>query len=192
MHPCVSQMPEGSVFYTQHGEHVYMRDVVPYDRALLTDLLVRLSDATRWLRYFSTGTKSFVLAGQEATRMAHRHTHDHAALVATIRRGDVEEAIAVAEVMRDQRTPTIGELAIVVRDDYQAQGVGSALGGQLAQIARAIGITTVRADILFENRAAQRLMCRVFGSPTTIRHVNVVNMMAHLSNPINKSTIDER
>jgi hypothetical protein len=50
-----------------------MRDVVPYDRALLTDLLVRLSDATRWLRYFSTGTKSFVLAGQEATQMAHPH-----------------------------------------------------------------------------------------------------------------------
>jgi acetyltransferase len=184
MHPCVPHTPEASVFHTQHGERVHMRAVVPYDRALLTDLLVRLSDATRWLRYFSSGTKSFVLAGQEATRMAQRRTDDRAALVATIRHGDVEEAIAVAEVVRDQRTATVGELAIVVRDDYQAQGVGSALGGQLVQIARAIGITTVRAEILFENRAAQRLMCRVFGPSTATRHADVVEMMAHLSNPI--------
>ena len=36
------------------------------------------------------------------------------ALIATIRRGDSEVAIAVAEVVRDQRTATIGELAIVI------------------------------------------------------------------------------
>ena len=90
----------------------------------------------------------------------------------------------MAEVVRDQRTATVGELAIVVRDDYQTHGIGSALGGQLVRIARATGITTVRAEILFENRAAQRLMRRVFGPATATRHGRVIEMMAQLSNAI--------
>jgi GNAT superfamily N-acetyltransferase len=72
----------------------------------------------------------------------------------------------------------------VVRDDYQTRGVGSALGGQLVKITRATGITTVRAEILFENRAAQRLMRRVFGPSTATLHEGVVEMMAQLSNTI--------
>jgi RimJ/RimL family protein N-acetyltransferase len=184
MYQFVPNTPEASVFHTQHGERVHMREVVPHDRALLSDLLVRLSDDTCWLRYFSAGPLSFERAWQEASRMAQRRTPDRAALVVTIRRGDAEEAIAVAEVVRDQRTPTNGELGIVVRDDYQTQGIGSVLGSQLAQIARATGITTVRAEILFENRGAQRLLRRVFGSSITTRHADVVEMIAHLSHAI--------
>ncbi len=184
MHQCVPHTPKASVFHTDHGERVHIREAVPHDIPLLTDLLFRLSDDTRWLRYFSAGPLSFERAWQEATRMAQRRTHDRAALVATIRRGDAEEAIAVAEVVRDQRTATVGELAIVVRDDYQTHGVGSALGSQLVRIARATGITTVRAEIQLENRAAQRLMRRVFGSSRATRHGSVVEMMAQLSNAI--------
>ena len=116
--------------------------------------------------------------------MAQRRTLDRAALITTIRRGEAEEAIAVAEMVRDQRTATVGELGIVVRDDYQTQGIGRALGAQLARIALATGITTVRAEILYENRAAQRLMRRVFGSSTATLDENVVTMMAQLSNAI--------
>jgi len=175
------------VFHTDRGERVDMRDVVPQDTLLLADLLLRLSDATRWLRYFAPGPQSFARAWQEATRMAQPRTRHHAALIATIRHGDSEVAIAVAEVVRDQRTATIGELAIVVRDDYQTQGVGSALSGRLALSARAMGITTVRADMLYQNRAAQRLMRRVFGPATATRDRDVVTMIAHLSNAISCS-----
>jgi RimJ/RimL family protein N-acetyltransferase len=181
MHQCVPDTPKSYMFYTHRGERVHIRDVVPQDRALLTDLLYRLSDDTRWLRYFSAGPQSFVRAWQEATRMAQRRTHDRAALIATIRRGDAEEAIAVAEVVRDQGTATVGELGIVVRDDYQMQGIGRALGAQLARIALATGITTVRAEILYENRAAQRLMRRVFGPASVTRYGDVVEMMAQLT-----------
>ncbi len=179
--------PAPSVFHTDRGERVDMRDVVPQDTLLLADLLLRLSDATRWLRYFAPGPQSFARAWQEATRMAQPRTRHHAALIATIRHGDSEVAIAVAEVVRDQRTATIGELAIVVRDDYQTQGVGSALSGRLALSARAMGITTVRADMLYQNRAAQRLMRRVFGPATATRDRDVVTMIAHLSNAISCS-----
>jgi RimJ/RimL family protein N-acetyltransferase len=184
MHQCAPDTAKASVFRTARGERVHIREVVPHDTALLTDLLLRLSDDTRWLRYFSAGPQSFVRAWQEATRMAQRRTHDRAALIATIRRGDAEEAIAVAEVVRDQGTATVGELGIVVRDDYQMQGIGRALGAQLARIALAAGITTVRAEILYENRAAQRLMRRVFGPSTATLDENVVTMMAQLSNAI--------
>ena len=183
--------PAPSVFQTDRGERVDMRDVVPQDTLLLADLLLRLSDATRWLRYFAPGPQSFARAWQEATRMAQPRTRHHAALIATIRRGDSEVAIAVAEVVRDQRTATIGELAIVVRDDYQAQGVGSALSGRLVLSARAMGITSVRADMLYQNRAAQHLMRRVFGPATATRDRDVVTMIAQLSNAISCSMLGE-
>jgi RimJ/RimL family protein N-acetyltransferase len=187
LHHYMSQTPAPSVFRTDQGELVHMRDVIPQDTLLLADLLLQLSDDTRWLRYFTSGPQSFARAWQEATRMAQPRAHHHAALIATIRRGDSEAAIAVAEVVRDQHTATIGELAIVVRDDYQAQGVGRALSGRLALSARAIGITTVRADILYQNRAAQRLMRRVFGPTTATRDQDVVTMIAHLSNAISSA-----
>ena len=182
MHQYIPYTPATAVFYTKYGERVRMRDVVPQDTLLLTDLLLGLSDNTRWLRYLAPGPQSFQRAWQEATRMTQPRTHHHAVLVATIRRGDSEAAIAVAEVVCDQHTATIGELAIVVRDDYQTQGVGSALSNRLALSARALGITTVRADMLYQNRAAQRLMRRVFGPATATRDQGVVTMIAPLSN----------
>lgn len=182
MHQSISHRPAKAVCHTKYGEPVYLRDVVPQDTLLLTDLLLRLSDNTRWLRYFAPGPQSFERAWQEATRMAKPRTRQHAALVATIRRGDSEAAIAVAEVVRDQHTASIGDLAIVVRDDYQTQGVGSALSNRLALSAQALGITTVRADMLYQNRAAQRLMRRVFGPATATRDQGVVTMIAPLSN----------
>jgi RimJ/RimL family protein N-acetyltransferase len=182
MHQYIPYTPATTVFSTKYGERVRMRDVVPQDTLLLTDLLLGLSDNTRWLRYLAPCPQSFQRAWQEATRMTQPGTHHHAVLVATIRRGDSEAAIAVAEVVCDQHTATIGELAIVVRDDYQTQGVGSALSNRLALSARALGITTVRADILYQNRAAQRLMRRVFGPATATRDQDVVTMIAPLSN----------
>jgi hypothetical protein len=38
----------------------------------------------------------------------------------------------------------------------------------------------VRAEILFENRAAQRLIRRLFGSPTATQHTDVIEMLAQL------------
>jgi RimJ/RimL family protein N-acetyltransferase len=187
MHHTLSYTPATSVFHTRQGERVDLRDVVPQDTLLLADLLLRLSDDTRWLRYFAPGPQSSERAWHEATRMAQPRTHHHAALIATIRRGDSEVAIAVAEVARDQHAATIGELAIVVRDDYQAQGVGSALSGRLVLSARAMGITTVRADMQYQNRAAQRLMRRVFGPATATRDQEVVTMIAPLSNAISSA-----
>lgn len=180
MHEYMPHMVAASVFHTHRGEPVHIREVVPHDTPLLSDLLVGLSEDTRWLRYFSAGPLSCERAWREATRMAQRRTPDRAALVATIWYGDVEEAIAVGEMVRDQHTATIGELGIVVRDDYQTQGIGSALAGQLARIARATGITTMRAEILYENQAAQRLMRRVFGRSTATRHVDAIEIMAHM------------
>src|SRR6476646_3609533 len=115
MHYSLSYTLASSVFHTRQGERVDMRDVVPQDILLLADLLLQLSDTTRRLRYFAPGPQSVERAWQEATRMAKPHTHHHATLIATIRRGDSDVAIAVAELVRDQRTTTIGELAIVVR-----------------------------------------------------------------------------
>jgi len=69
-------------------------------------------------------------------------------------------------LVRDARTPTSGDIAVVANEDEQRQGIGSALIRQLVEIANVIGITTLGSDMLAENNGARRLIRRL-GLPHT-------------------------
>lgn len=56
------------------------------------------------------------------------------------------------------------EIALVVRDDAQGQGIGGLLLRRLVQIAQAIGVTRLRGDLLAENHTMVRLL-RSLGLP---------------------------
>jgi RimJ/RimL family protein N-acetyltransferase len=74
--------------------------------------------------------------------------------------------VAAAELARDGATAT-GELGIVVRDDYQARGIGSHLLGRLLELAPHMGIHQLRCELLADNRAMLRLIRRA-GAHTAI------------------------
>jgi len=94
----------------------------------------------------------------EAVRMTGGHAPDHTTLVATIQQNEYDEAVAVAELVRDRHDRTVGEIAIVVRDDEQRQGIGSFLLGHLVRVAQRGGITSLSASMLAENSAMLRLI----------------------------------
>jgi RimJ/RimL family protein N-acetyltransferase len=162
---------ERLLFRTHRGRSLVVRQVTPEDTIALADMLARLSDRTRWLRYMTPRPLSGQAALDEAARMARGRTPDHTTLVALADQRGVGEVVAAAELARDPRDPRAGELAVVVRDDEQACGIGGMLARQVVRIAQGAGITTLRAEVLAENRAMLRLLGRL-GVPyaTTFEH----------------------
>jgi acetyltransferase len=144
--------------HTLRGQPVAVRPVAPADVVLLADLLCRLSESALRLRYMTPRAPVAEALWSEAARMARGHTEDHTTLVVVAQRGAIDEAIAVAELIRDAQTPTVGEIALIVRDDQQSQGIGSLLLWQLVCAAQRSGITYLHAEMLAENKAMLRLI----------------------------------
>jgi acetyltransferase len=165
------QLTQPLTFQTLRGLLVVVREVVPADTPLLAELLGQLSKRTLQLRYMSARPFSTEVIWQEATRMTHWHARDHLTLVATLRRHGSEEAIAVAELVRDSQMPIAGEIGLVVRDDEQRQGIGGFLLWQLVGAAQRSGIRRLHGNLLAENRTMRRLISTL-GLPytTTISH----------------------
>jgi RimJ/RimL family protein N-acetyltransferase len=87
---------------------------------------------------------------------------DHYALVAVLA-DDPTTMAGVGRWVRDGDHPDAAEVAIVVGDCYQRQGLGTALGTALGDGARALGVARFTAMMLPENTAAQRLFAHISG-----------------------------
>ena len=151
--PCIA--------YTQQQPHVAVRRVAAHDYQLLTDLLARLSDRTHRLRYMLPRSRAAEALEREARRMLRGATGDYVTLIVLSQPPGQTTALAVGELALDRAEPTSAEIAIVVRDDVQGQGIGTLLGNRLLQTAERLGITTIRADLLAENSASFRLIRRL-------------------------------
>ena len=77
------------------------------------------------------------------------------ALVATVGSGDAETIIAGARYVTDAGPAphSHAEIAFLVEEDSQGQGIASYLLGHLIRIARAKGLSRFYADVLANNRA---------------------------------------
>jgi RimJ/RimL family protein N-acetyltransferase len=89
-----------------------------------------------------------------------RRGHDHVALVAEAERwpGTI---VAVARYVRLNDDPDTAEAAIVVADELHGLGLGTLLADRLAAAAAVHGVRRFSAEMLGDNRAAQRLMERL-------------------------------
>ena len=146
------------LFHTLRGRPVEMRRVTSADTILLADLLCQLSEHTRHLRYLAPRALVGEVLWREAARMAQGRTGDHTTLVVIAQGSEPAEAIGVGELVRDEQAPAAAEIAVVVRDDHQNQGLGSFLLWQLVCAAQQSGITRLYADMLAENKTMLRLI----------------------------------
>lgn len=135
-----------------------VREVAPADTALIADLLGRLSERTRQLRYFTARPLTPDLARHEAAQITRRLAGQGAALIATVSGPGGEEAVALAELVRLPGQPAAAEVAVLVRDDYQARGVGRLLFDQLIAHARRLGLSSLHGTLLAHNQAMLRLI----------------------------------
>jgi acetyltransferase len=153
---------------TRSGQGVRIRHITPHDAALLVDLNRKLSPRTKWLRFFSTaGIPEERLLG-EAARLSDLDPAISAALIGVIEQDGQEQAVAVARMIREQPLADTAEVAIVVRDDFQREGIGRVIFDLLVQTALVQDIKRLYAITLPENVGMQRL-ARGVGLPVNVR-----------------------
>ncbi|GAA4683057.1 bifunctional GNAT family N-acetyltransferase/acetate--CoA ligase family protein [Pseudonocardia yuanmonensis] len=139
------------------GRIVHLRPIQPSDADALLAFHQRLSDRTRYLRYFGPYPR---IPPRDLERFVTVDHHKRVALIALL--GDEIIAVGRYEGLGDPDKPdepvTSAEVAFVVRDDHQGRGLGSILLEHLAAAARENGLSRFEAEVLVENHA----MVRVF------------------------------
>jgi ribosomal protein S18 acetylase RimI-like enzyme len=117
-------------------------------------LFERLSEVSRRARF--NGPKP-CLSVSELRQLASVDFSRHV-LVAYVE-GD-PQPVAIARLVRERGA---AEIALAVADEYQQQGIGSALAVELVADARAAGITEITALVSSDNPAAVALLRRIAG-----------------------------
>ncbi|GAB4212435.1 MAG: hypothetical protein OHK0022_48240 [Roseiflexaceae bacterium] len=146
-----------------------VRHIRPDDDGLLVEFFDRLSLETRQQRFMTT--REHVPAEEvqrEARRLAVIDPRYEAALVAVVEEHGAERIVGVARFVGSPDDPQLAEFAIVIRDDYQREGLGSILLDLLIQVALARGIDCLVGVTLLENTGIQRLVRRL-GLPLSIQ-----------------------
>jgi len=124
------------------GRTAHIRPVEPGDKELLVEFYARVSDQSKYYRFFSPMP---VLSEKDVHRFTEVDYVDRVAFVLTLRGRMI--AIGRYDVVR----PGEAEVAFLVEDAYQGRGIGQLLLEHLAQAARERGITKFTAEVLPDN-----------------------------------------
>jgi RimJ/RimL family protein N-acetyltransferase len=122
----------------------HIRPIVAEDAAGLIEFHDKLSDSSRYFRFFSVHP---TLREQDARHFASVDGVDRMAFVAE----DDGGIIGVGRYDRDQLDPESAEVAFAVGDEHQGHGIGTTLLRRLAAHARTQGITRFKAWVLPTN-----------------------------------------
>jgi RimJ/RimL family protein N-acetyltransferase len=128
----------------------------------------RLSPETKYRRFLAVKPR---LSENDVRYLTAADGRDHVALVATPA-DDPTQIIAVARFVRRQEDPATAELAIVVGDPYQGEGIGTELLERLADRALRGGIVRFHATMLADNVAIHRMLRR---GTTRERHLGPID-----------------
>jgi acetyltransferase len=144
------------------GEEILVRPIRPEDEPLLIKLHQALSERTVYLRYFQPLKLSQRTAHERLTRICFIDYDREMALVVEHKKEDGSpEIIAIGRLSR-LRGKDEAEMAVLVDDRFQHQGLGTLLYRRLIEVARDEHMTSVVSTILSENREMQAI-CRKLG-----------------------------
>ena len=144
------------------GTPVVLRPITPDDEGRLREGIDRLSDHSRYLRFFSGARR---LPDHVIEKLAAADGHAHIAWGAMGVSTEIPRAIAAAHAMREDNGPE-AELAFAVLDDYHGLGLARTLISAVILDCVHEGVDRLTADVLAENRNARKLL-RHFGARKT-------------------------
>src|SRR5438067_968824 len=113
-----------------------IRPIAADDGPRLRAAYDRLSPESKYRRFLAPKPH---LTNSEARYLVQIDGRDHVALVATAA-ADPERILGVARFVRLPEDPTRAEVAVVVGDRFQQEGLGTALLARLTEAAAARGI----------------------------------------------------
>lgn len=143
---------------TKNGLKFFLRPVKISDEPLLKEFIYSLSEETMYKRFIS-----------RRKDMPHEMLQDlfvvidytkEMVILATLKEEEKETVIGMGQYVLNEGTRT-ADIALVVRDDYQNQGVGSKIVSYLAYLARRQGILGFTAEVLPDNVQILRLVEKV-------------------------------
>jgi acetyltransferase len=148
-------------FYSTRGRLIVNRLVEASDVGALAELLASLSARSLYLRYgMPMPRMPQESAAREAARLGQIRSEHQLSAVAVAWSQGQEQVVAVAELAREPGSADAPEIALVVADAYQREGIGSALCAYLVAAARREGLAALRAVALAENTAVRRMVAR--------------------------------
>jgi len=140
------------------GSAVRIRPIRPEDEPLLVAFHHTLSERTVYMRYFHWMKLEQRTEHERLTRMCFIDYDRQMAFVAERRDPDSGEPqiIAVGRVVKSHAADE-AELAVIVSDHFQRQGIGSEIVRQLVDFCRAEKLERITATMLLENRPMQKV-----------------------------------
>jgi RimJ/RimL family protein N-acetyltransferase len=123
---------------------VTIRQIEPTDKPLIRGFYDELSDRSRRLRFL---VPTNALSDEDLAYLTEVDHRRHEALVAL----EGERLVGVARYVRAPRDRESAEVAVVVVDDRQGQGIGTALLDRLTERARENGISRYTALVSPDN-----------------------------------------
>ncbi len=147
----------------KNGEEIMVRPIRPEDEPLLVKLHQVLSERTVYLRYFQPLRLSQRTAHDRLTRICYIDYDREMALVVEHKKADdgSPEIIAIGRLSQLHGKDE-AEMAVLVDDRFQHQGLGTELYRRLIEVARDEHLGSVVSTILSENREMQ-IICRKLG-----------------------------
>ena len=148
-----------STWTTRLGQAVTIRPIRAEDEPPMVDFHRRLSKSAVHLRYFQMVSLGRRISHEALTRACVVDYDREMVLVAERRDAgyDEHQILAVASLVKSSRRNE-GEVAVLVRDDYQRHGLGTELVRKLLEVARDEHLDRVVATTMVDNQG----MCNVF------------------------------
>jgi GNAT superfamily N-acetyltransferase len=113
------------------------------------------------MRFF---TPRYRLTSDELRFFTHPDGITHFAIVALEldQNFDEKKGLGIARFIRDEKNPTIAEMAVTVIDEMQGRGIGQLLCRRISQAAIQRGLRKVQSLVLSENRKVINLIKKLY------------------------------
>jgi len=158
---------DGITLTTDRQRAVLVRQGGAEDVELIWDMHSQLSERSIRLRYGAPKHLYPVpFLRDQMRQMLSGGASVVATLVASVEDGRSRAAVSLVQLVHDAADRSTAEVAIVIRDDYQREGLGRALIRLIRLVAQARGVQRLRINTLAENQAVMKLV-RSFGTPYT-------------------------
>jgi ribosomal protein S18 acetylase RimI-like enzyme len=157
------------------GRELEIRALRPEDQADMLEAVGRTGTQSLQRRFFAT-KRGF--SDREIAFFMNIDFVNHVALIALVTEDGRRVIAGGGRYIVVQ--PGRAEVAFLVVDDYQGQGIGSALTRHLIDLARRSGIEALVADVLPENTAMLGLFRRLGFAPGPKREPQVIHLVLPL------------
>ena len=163
-HPAIRPYPEHYIgpWTTKRGLKVLIRPIRAADEPLVRQFHHYLSEETIYYRYFHLVNLDRQTAYDRLTRICFIDYDRVMSLVVEINNDQTEEPeiIAIGRLNKLHGV-NVAEFDLLVRDDYQGQGIGTELLQRLVTIGKKEGLEGIEGEILRDNRAMQMIAAKV-------------------------------